>query len=434
MPAIVGRGRARRGDHIWPGFVDALASLLLAIIFVLAVFMITHFFLSQALSGRDEALEHLNRQLTEIADLLALERQSNEELRLNINQLSASLKMSTSERDELILNLGDTESKLYAVQKTVAKDRETVQAQLIQIKHLKQEISALTLIRDGLEDEVGSLAHSLKASESLAANLRDRSKNLETRLSGEKKRTLLTQKEIENHEQKLSELQHQYIESAGSLSKEKEISAAAQAQIILLNQQLNALRTQLTRLNAALEAAEAKDEEKRAVIADLGKRLNVALAHKVEELSQYRSEFFGRLREILGNRRDIRVVGDRFVFQSEVFFASASAEIGPSGQAQLAQLATALLEIARSIPPELPWVLRVDGHTDVVPISTARFLSNWELSTARAVSVVKFLIEKGVAANRLAATGFGEFQPLDSRADEIGHRRNRRIELKLTER
>jgi chemotaxis protein MotB len=434
VPAIVGRGRARRGDHIWPGFVDALASLLLAIIFVLAVFMITHFFLSQALSGRDEALEHLNRQLTEIADLLALERQSNEELRLNINQLSASLKMSTSERDELILNLGDTESKLYAVQKTVAKDRETVQAQLIQIKHLKQEISALTLIRDGLEDEVGSLAHSLKASESLAANLRDRSKNLETRLSGEKKRTLLTQKEIENHEQKLSELQHQYIESAGSLSKEKEISAAAQAQIILLNQQLNALRTQLTRLNAALEAAEAKDEEKRAVIADLGKRLNVALAHKVEELSQYRSEFFGRLREILGNRRDIRVVGDRFVFQSEVFFASASAEIGPSGQAQLAQLATALLEIARSIPPELPWVLRVDGHTDVVPISTARFLSNWELSTARAVSVVKFLIEKGVAANRLAATGFGEFQPLDSRADEIGHRRNRRIELKLTER
>ena len=434
MPAIVGRGRARRGDHIWPGFVDALASLLLAIIFVLAVFMVTHFFLSQALSGRDEALEHLNRQLTEIADLLALERQSNDELRLNINQLSASLQVSTSERDELMINLGDAESKLYAVQQTVAKDRETVQAQLIQIKHLKQEILALTLIRDGLEDEVGSLAHSLEASESLAATLRDRSKNLETRLSGEKKRALLSQKEIENHEQKLSELHHQYIESAGSLSKEKEISAAAQAQVILLNQQLNALRTQLTRLNAALEAAEAKDEEKRAVIADLGKRLNVALAHKVEELSQYRSEFFGRLREILGNRRDIRVVGDRFVFQSEVFFASASAEIGPSGQAQLAQLATALLEIARSIPPELPWVLRVDGHTDVVPISTARFLSNWELSTARAVSVVKFLIEKGVAANRLAATGFGEFQPLDSRADEIGHRRNRRIELKLTER
>ena len=170
------------------------------------------------------------------------------------------------------------------------------------------------------------------------------------------------------------------------------------------------------------------------MIADLGKRLNVALARKVEELSRYRSEFFGRLREILGDRRDIRVVGDRFVFQSEVLFDSGSDQIGLGGQDQLAQLAAALLEIASSIPPELHWVLRVDGHTDVVPISTGRFPSNWELSTARAVSVVKFLIGQGVPPERLAATGFGEFQPLDSRADEIGHRRNRRIELKLTER
>ncbi len=434
MPAIVGRGRARRGDHIWPGFVDALATLLLVIIFVLAVFMITHFFLSQALSGRDEALERLNRQLTEIAELLALERQSNDELRLNITQLSASLQESTSERDQLALNLEDTEAKLAAAQQTVATDRETIEAQLGEIERLKRDIAALTSVRDELESEVGSLARSLEESESLAAKLRDESKELEARLADERERTLLAQKEIEDSELRLSELQRLYSESTDSLSKEKDISAAAQAQVAFLNQQLSAVRQQLARLNAALEAAEAKDEEQKAVIADLGKRLNVALAQKVEELSKYRSEFFGRLREVLGNRRDIRVVGDRFVFQSEVLFASASAEIGPGGQSQLAQLATALLEIARSIPPELPWVLRVDGHTDVVPISTARFPSNWELSTARAVSVVKFLIEQGVSANRLAATGFGEFQPLDSRADEIGHRRNRRIELKLTER
>ncbi len=434
MPAIVGRGRTRRGDHIWPGFVDALATLLLAIIFVLAVFMITHFFLSQALSGRDEALEQLNRQLTEIAELLALERQSNEELRLNITQLSASLQDSTNERDKLTLNLEDTESKLSAAQQTAVMDSMTIETQLVQIEHLKRDIAALTLVRDELEAKVGSLAHLLEDSETLATSLRDQRKELEARLADENKRTLLAQMEIKDHELRLSELQRLYTESAGSLNKEKGISAAAHAQVTLLNQQLNALRQQLSRLNAALEAAEKKDEEQQTVITDLGKRLNVALAQKVEELSQFRSEFFGRLREVLGNRRDIRVVGDRFVFQSEVLFASASAEIGPNGQAQLAQLATALLAIAESIPPELSWVLRVDGHTDVVPISNARFLSNWELSTARAVSVVKLLIEKGVPANRLAATGFGEFQPLDSRADEIGHRRNRRIELKLTER
>ena len=445
MPAIVGRGRAPRGDHIWPGFVDALATLLLVIIFVLAVFMITFFFLSQALSGRDEALERLNRQLVEIAGLLALERQSSEELRLNITQLSASLQESTSERDQLALNLEETTSKLAAAEQMVTADRQTIQAQLGEIERLKRDIAALTSVRDGLEEQVGSLAKSLDESESLTSRLRyeskeletrlrDQSKELDARLADERDRTLLAQKELEDRELRLSELQRRYNESTDSLSKEKDISAAAQAQVALLIQQLSAVRQQLARLNAALEAAEAKDEEQNAVIADLGKRLNVALARKVEELSRYRSEFFGRLREILGDRRDIRVVGDRFVFQSEVLFDSGSDQIGLGGQDQLAQLAAALLEIASSIPPELHWVLRVDGHTDVVPILTGRFPSNWELSTARAVSVVKFLIGQGVPPERLAATGFGEFQPLDSRADEIGHRRNRRIELKLTER
>ncbi len=434
MAAIVGRGRTHRGDNIWPGFVDALATLLLVIIFVLAVFMIMFFFLSQALSGQDEALERLNRQLVEIAELLALERQSSEELRLNITQLSASLQDSTSERDQLALTLEETTSKLAAAEQLVTADRQTIETQLGEIERLKRDIAALTSVRDQLEKQVGSIAKSLDESESLAARLRDESKELQARLADEQNRTLLAQKEVEDRELRLSELQRLYGESTDSLSKEKDLSAAAQAQVALLNQQLSTVRQQLARLNAALEAAEAKDEEQEAVIADLGKRLNVALARKVEELSRYRSEFFGRLREVLGDRRDIRVVGDRFVFQSEVLFDSGSDQIGFGGQDQLAQLAATLLEIASSIPSELNWVLRVDGHTDVVPISTGRFPSNWELSTARAVSVVKFLIAQGVAPERLAATGFGEFQPLDSRADEIGHRRNRRIELKLTER
>ena len=435
----------RRSDNIWPGFVDALATLLLVIIFVLAVFMITHFFLSQALTGRDEALQRLNRQLTEISELLALERRSNEDLRLNVAQLSASLQKSTRERDQLALDLHEAESRLAAAVETVAADRETIEAQLGEIERLKRDIAALTSVRNDLEQQVGTLAESLDDSEAvatrlheeskaLAAQLRDESKALEARLADERERTLLAQRELEDRELRLAELQRLYNESTDSLSREKDLSAEAGAQVALLNQQLSAVRQQLARLNAALEAAEAKDEEQEAVIADLGKRLNVALAQKVEELSRYRSEFFGRLREVLGDRRDIRVVGDRFVFQSEVLFASGSAEIGASGQQQLAQLARTLLEIAKSIPPEISWVLRVDGHTDVIPIATSRFPSNWELSTARAVSVVKFLVDQGVPPARLAAAGFGEFQPLDSRADEIGHRRNRRIELKLTER
>ncbi|MGQ3028264.1 MAG: peptidoglycan -binding protein, partial [Ferrovibrionaceae bacterium] len=195
-----------------------------------------------------------------------------------------------------------------------------------------------------------------------------------------------------------------------------------------------ALREQMASLQKALDASEAKDKEQEAQISDLGRRLNVALARKVEELSKYRSEFFGRLREVLGNRRDVQIVGDRFVFQSEVLFPSGSAELNDAGREQMAKLAKTLMEISAEMPQDLPWILRVDGHTDRIPIKTAQFPSNWELSTARAATVAKFLIGQGVPPNRIAAAGFGEFQPLDDRDDEIALRRNRRIELKLTER
>ena len=219
-----------------------------------------------------------------------------------------------------------------------------------------------------------------------------------------------------------------------ALAEQRALSEEAQVQVTLLNRQLAALREQLAQVAEALEISEAKNQEQEVQIADLGKRLNVALASKVQELARYRSEFFGRLREALGNRQDIRIVGDRFVFQSEILFGSGSATIGGEGRQQLAQLATTLREISETIPPELDWVLRVDGHTDRQPISTAAFPSNWELSTARAVSVVKFLVNQGIPPGRLAATGFGEFQPLDPGGDEIAYRRNRRIEFKLTQR
>ncbi len=235
-------------------------------------------------------------------------------------------------------------------------------------------------------------------------------------------------------DKKITEMAGKLEKNEGRLEIEQELSNTAQAQIALLNQNVKALREQIARLGDALDASEKKAKEQKVQIANLGSKLNAALAGKVTELTRYRSEFFGRLRQLLGRQRGIQVVGDRFVFQSEVLFQTGSAELGDAGQVQLGGLAETLLDIARKIPPDLKWILRVDGHTDKVPISTGRFPSNWELSTARAISVVKFLIRQGIPPTNMAATGFGEFQPLDQRDDEIGHRRNRRIELKLTQR
>ncbi|MCB1480986.1 MAG: peptidoglycan -binding protein [Rhodobiaceae bacterium] len=216
---------------------------------------------------------------------------------------------------------------------------------------------------------------------------------------------------------------------------EKEVSQRALAQVELLNQQISALRRQLAALEQALEASESRDKESQSKIADLGKRLNVALAQRVQELARYRSDFFGRLREILSQRSDIRVVGDRFVFQSEVLFSSGSDDINPAGRKELEKLADALKELERDIPREIAWVLRVDGHTDVRPLGTGgRFATNWELSAARAISVVQYLVSKGVQPSHLVAAGFGEFQPLVQGNTDDAYAQNRRIELKLTER
>lgn len=218
------------------------------------------------------------------------------------------------------------------------------------------------------------------------------------------------------------------------LENQKEISSEALAKVDLLNQQLLSLRRQIAALNDALEASEKKDQEAQDRIKDLGTRLNAALARQVQELKRYRSDFFGRLRELLAGRKDIRVVGDRFVFQSEVLFPSGSDLMTPEGLAAMDQLASAIIELENQIPGEIDWALQVDGHTDVQPISTPQFPSNWELSTARAMSVVKYLISRGVPPNRLVAAGYGEFAPLVEGNDPESLRKNRRIELKLTNR
>lgn len=242
------------------------------------------------------------------------------------------------------------------------------------------------------------------------------------------------EKQLAETKQIIVDLDGKLVSERGALEQERRITAEARSQIDLLNRQILALREQLGQIERILRESEEKEKASQAQVLDMGKRLNAALARKVDELTSYRSEFFGRLRQALGDRRDIQIVGDRFVFQSEVLFPSGSAELNPQGRDQMAKLARTLIDISKKIPTDLPWVLRVDGHTDKVPINTPQFPSNWELSSARAISVTKFLIAQGVPAERLAAAGFGEYQPLDERSDEIALRRNRRIELKLTER
>jgi chemotaxis protein MotB len=363
--------RQLRSINIWPGFVDALTSLVLAFIFVLLIFVVAQFTLSEVLTGRDEALKRLNRQVAELAEMLNLERKANADLRISVAQLSAELQSSTLKRDTLASRL-----------------------------------SELSTERDKLSEQLAS------------ANSRAESAAQETDKAKDERDAAL-----------------QSIESdKAELDKEKKLSAEALQQVELLNRQIAALRDQLAAIEAALEASEAANKQKDVQIADLGTRLNAALASKVEELARYRSEFFGRLREILGNRQDISVVGDRFVFQSEVLFPTASAELNPQGEETLRRLASTLKEIAPSIPSQLNWILEVDGYTDKRPITTARFPSNWELSTARATAVVKFLAANGISPEHLSATGFGEFQAIDPAENEAAFAKNRRIEFKLTQR
>jgi chemotaxis protein MotB len=344
------RGRSYRPVDVWPGYVDALTTLLLAITFLLTVYVLAQFFLGQVLSGREKALAHLSLEIEALHRQLAGELGARQKLEGEAERLSGAARTADEAR-------------------AAAEQR---------LAPLQSEIERLN---------------------ALVASSRAEGEGLATQLGEEKRNT-----------------------------------ADAMSKVDLLNQQIAALRQQLGQIAAALDVSESKNRDSQIVIADLGKRLDVALAAKVAEMARYRSEFFGRLREVLGNRPEVRTVGDRFVFQSEVLFPSGSADLTPEGKKTLSAFARTLLGISKEIPPDVPWVLRVDGHTDRQPIASARYPSNWELSAARALSVVKYLDSQGVPPQRLAATGFGEFQPIDSGKGAASNARNRRIEMRLTDR
>ena len=436
----LGRG-GRRSINIWPGFVDALATILLVVIFVLMVFMIAQYFLSLALSGRDEALTRLERDIIDLSELLSLERSANAELRIDVSQLSSELQSSLSVRESLASQLAaltDTRDTLQArlaaaeassakvskeledAYKVIEADKEKIEARLAQLAMLEQ-------LRD-------DLARRLQIAEDEGAKVSTELVDAYKVIEADKEKIQAQLQDLAILRSLRDDLMAKLAQTDSDTEAQKELTDEAQAQVRLLNRQILALREQLANLATALEVTEAANKEQEVQISDLGRRLNVALASKVQELARYRSEFFGRLREVLGKRKDVRIVGDRFVFQSEVLFETGSAELGGAGQQQLGELARTLSEIAVRIPKDLPWVLRVDGHTDRIPIHTPEFPSNWELSTARAISVVRFLIDQGIPADHLAATGFGEHQPLDPGLSEAALRRNRRIELKLTQR
>jgi chemotaxis protein MotB len=332
------RRRPQTMDY-WPGFVDALSTLVLVVVFLLAVFVMAQFFLAREVSGRDDALLKLNRQLAELTDLLSLERMTGRGKDDTLASLSATLDSTRNEAQRL-------------------------------------------------RTEAGAMG-------SAAATAADAQR---------------------------------------ALDAERSLSARAAAQVEILNLQISALRRQLAAIEEALNATEQKDKESQARIADLGSRLNLALAQRVQELTRYRSDFFGRLRTVLASRQEFRVVGDRFVIQSEILFEGGQATLNPAGFPELDKVAAALIDVSREIPPDIAWVLRVDGHTDRRPIQSAQFPSNWDLSASRAIAVVRYLVARGIPENRLLAAGFGEFQPIEIGETEDVLRRNRRIELKLTER
>jgi chemotaxis protein MotB len=335
------RARRDRGVDYWPGFVDALSTLILGIIFLLTVFVVVQFVLSQEVTGKDTALQKLSARIAQLTDLLGLEQGNKTSMEEQIAQLRANLATTDAERDRY--------------------------------RGLYEGVSGGTAAAQG-----------------------------------------------------------QVSELSGKLDAEKQVSLRALAQVEVLNQQISALRRQLSALEQALDVSEKKDKDSQSRLSDLGQRLNLALAQRVQELSRFRSDFFGRLRDILGNRPDIRVVGDRFVLQSEVFFDTGQSVLKPEGRAELDKIAAVLLDVANKIPQDINWVLRVDGHTDVRPTGGGR--TNWDLSAARAIAVVQYLITKGMPPQRLVAAGFGEFQPIDPATSEEAYSRNRRIELKLTER
>jgi chemotaxis protein MotB len=384
--ALARIGNARRVENFtWPGFVDALATLLMVIIFVLMVFVLIQVNLAYRVSGQDATLGEMRQQLASLGELLNIERRASADLAANLAQITNQLNASNANRGELQAQLASVQAAILARNSQIAN---------MTAKQADTE-AALAAARKNLEGRLGALQ--------LA-------------------------------EGQLAMAQAQNQSAANRIDALRAETTSSKAEIAQMAGALAALRLRIEELTSLLAEKDQQATQDKVAIASLGRSLNNALASRVQELQRFRSEFFGRLRDVLKGRDDVQIVGDRFVFQSEVLFAQGQAVVAVEGQDQLAKLAVALADIATKIPEDINWVLQVDGHTDDIPIRAGRYADNWDLSTERALSVVRFLNQQGLPANRLAAAGYGEFQPLDAADNDDARRKNRRIELKITQR
>ena len=372
------RIRKKQLDYTWPGFVDALSSLLMVIIFVLMIFVISQFFISQKMSGQDEALIKLKKNLTELSELLSLERGTTSELTSQLSVL---------------------EEKIVVIKEELLKEKEIT-------KQYQEEIRGTKNIIALNESEINELKITLEEKIKNTNQLRNEVSDLDKQLN-----------------QKNLEIQ----------SKDKILKANKEEVNQLISTTLK-LKNKLTQLQTLLSAYKAKDKKENVKTLNLGKDVNSALARRVEELEKFKSDFFGRVKELIKGRKEIRVVGDRFVFQSEVLFSLGSEELGVEGQLEMQKLAATLMEIEKSLPTDIDWILQIEGHTDSLPVKKGQtYRDNWELSTKRALSVLRFLIKQGIDPNRLSASGYGSFQPIDKKNTKSARMKNRRIEMKITQ-
>ena len=375
---ITNKIRRRHVDYTWPGFVDALSSLLMVIIFVLMIFVLSQFFLSQKMSGQDEALVKLKSNLIELSELLSLERESNIALTSDLSIL-----------EKKIIGLKEQFEK-----EKIVNDRNN--------EELKNNVKIIDFNKNKIKELDAILNKKIQEAKLYSKNMIDLSQNLEKK--------------------------------EGKIKKKDALLRASQEEVNKLTRASIQLRNKLSQLQTLLSAYKAKDKKEKIKTLNIGKDLNSALARKVEELQRFKSEFFGRVRELIKGRPEIRVVGDRFVFQSEVLFSTGSVEIGPKGQLEMVRLAATLMEIEKSLPTDIDWILQIEGHTDNLPVKNGQiYKDNWELSTKRALSVLRYLIKQGIKPSRLSASGYGSFQPVDKKNNPQARKKNRRIEMKITQ-
>lgn len=458
------RGGPRFVTNVWPGFVDAMGALLMVLIFVLSIFMIVQSMLRDTITTKNHELDALSAQVAGLAQALSLEQARAADLTGQLDTAAAQAKAQEALIASLTGQLDARKAELAAAGQKITEFEAQV-AQLIGARDAAQADAAakadeIRLSQATIDELRGKLKSSGDALAAMTLQLDEARKKAEDTL------TLLAAAEAAKTElqgkldQQLTEAEKQAALKAvaeKTLTDTRAESDRNAEKVTLLNAQIAALRTQLNELQAILDASQAKDSAARVQVESLGSQLNAALAQvaaeqkkraeleeaarqkaeaEARDLAKYRSEFFGRMSQLLDGRAGVRVVGDRFVFSSEVLFQPGSADLAPEGQAQIARVAETFRELAAEIPPEIDWVLEVDGFTDDTPLSgLGEFRDNWELSQARALSVVRYLIgAQGFPPRRLAAAGFGEFRPVAEGTSESARAQNRRIELKLTER